>query len=429
MRRELPAGNYSKPREAPPVATVTLADVQAAASAIAGAVVRTPSAVSHTLSEVLGATVVVKFENLQFTAAFKERGARNRLLQLNDDERAAGVVAMSAGNHAQAVAHHARLLGIPATIVMPEGTPFVKVARTRHLGATVELHGGTIAEAAARAEELVAEKGVTYVHPFDDPLVIAGQGTVALELLDDHPDLDAIVVPVGGGGLVAGMAVVSKALAPHVEVVGVQSELYAAMVGTFHDHAVECGGSTMAEGIAVGATGTLTTDARRAARRRRRVRVRAEHRGRRQPLPRDREGRRRGRRCRRPRRADRPSGPLRGTAGRRRPHRRQHRPPPAGVGDHRAASSAAVASPGCASRSTTAPARWPRLTAMVGDAGGNIVEVVHQRLFADIPIRSAEVELAVETLDRAHGERLVVRPSRSRLPGRAWCPSTIPSVL
>src|SRR5205823_5314544 len=156
------------------VGTVTISDVERAALAIEGAVARTPSAVSLTLSEILGATVVLKFEIFQFTAAFKERGARNRLLALTEDERAAGVVAVSAGNHAQAVAHHARLLGIPATIVMPKGTPFVKVARTRHLGGTVELHGDTLEEAMGRGHELV-EKGLTFVHPYDDPLVVAGQ--------------------------------------------------------------------------------------------------------------------------------------------------------------------------------------------------------------------------------------------------------------
>ena len=164
---------------------------------------RTPSARSHTLSEVLGTGIVVKFENLQFTAAFKERGALNKLLTLTDDERRCGVVAMSAGNHAQAVARHATRLGIEATIVMPAHTPFVKVQRTEVLGARVVLHGDGLAEATAEAERLAAE-GRTFVHPYDDPAVIAGQGTVALELLEDHPELDALVVPTGGGGLLAG---------------------------------------------------------------------------------------------------------------------------------------------------------------------------------------------------------------------------------
>jgi threonine dehydratase len=231
---------------------VSLADVEAAAAAIEGAVVRTPSSVSDTLSEILGCTVVVKFENLQFTAAYKERGARNRLLALSAAERAAGVVAVSAGNHAQAVARHASLLGIEATIVMPTTTPFVKVARTQHLGAKVELHGADLGDAMARGRELV-DAGATFVHPFDDPLIVAGAGTVGLELLADHPDLDTIVVPVGGGGLIAGIAVVAAAKAPDVEVVGVQSEEWACYVAGGH-----VGGATIAEGIAVPARGELT---------------------------------------------------------------------------------------------------------------------------------------------------------------------------
>jgi threonine dehydratase len=231
---------------------VSLADVEAAAAAIEGAVVRTPATESQTLSEILGCTVVVKPEVFQFTASFKERGARNRLLALSPEERAGGVVAVSAGNHAQAVARHAALLGIPATIVMPSTTPFVKVVRTKHLGANVELCGANLAEAMVRGKELVAE-GRTFVHPYDDPLVVAGQGTVGLELVADRPDLDAIVVPVGGGGLIAGIATVTAAVAPHIEVVGVQSETWASMVpgGT-------TGGPTIAEGIAVAAPGGVT---------------------------------------------------------------------------------------------------------------------------------------------------------------------------
>lgn len=231
---------------------VTLADVEAAAQAIEGAVVRTRSTVSTTLSEIFGCTVIVKPEVFQFTASYKERGARNRLLALTPDERAAGVVAVSAGNHAQAVARHAALLGIPATIVMPAATPFVKLARTRHLGAVVELHGADLAEAMVRGRELVAQ-GRTFVHPFDDPLVVAGQGTVGLELLADHPDLDTIVVPTGGGGLLSGIAVVAAALAPDVDVVGVQSEAWAALVP-----GGATGGSTIAEGIAVAGAGAVT---------------------------------------------------------------------------------------------------------------------------------------------------------------------------
>jgi threonine dehydratase len=239
--------------------TVTFDDIAAAANAIAGQVERTPSARSRTLSDLLGCDVVLKFENLQFVASFKERGALNKLLRLTDDERARGVVAMSAGNHAQAVALHATRLGIAATIVMPQGTPFVKVQRTRELGATVVLHGVGLAEAAAEAERIATEEGRTYVHPYDDPAVIAGQGTVALELLGDHPELDTVLVPTGGGGLLAGMAIAAEHLAPAVEVIGVQSERYPALAAAFHGRSMDAGGVTIAEGIAVPEPGVLTT--------------------------------------------------------------------------------------------------------------------------------------------------------------------------
>ena len=189
-------------------------DVQAAAAALAGGIVQTPCLPSRTLSDITGAEVVLKFENHQFTASFKERGALNRLLALAPEERARGVCAPSAGNHAQGVAHHAARLGIPATIVMPRFTPGVKVSQTRALGARVVLHGETFDEARAHAEALVAERGLVLVHPYDDPRVIAGQGTVALEMLAAFPDLDALVVPVGGGGLLAGMAIAARAVKP-----------------------------------------------------------------------------------------------------------------------------------------------------------------------------------------------------------------------
>src|SRR5262245_38324664 len=196
---------------------VSFKDVLAAAERIAGAVERTPSTHSRTLSEVLGCTVVVKFENLQFVAAFKERGALNKLLLLDEDERRRGVVAMSAGNHAQAVSYHATRLGIDATIVMPRTTPFVKVQRTRELGAAVVLLGEDLAEAEAEAVRLAQSEGRTYVHPYDDAAVIAGQGTCALEMLADDPDLDVLLVPVGGGGPLAGMALAARHPGPDVE--------------------------------------------------------------------------------------------------------------------------------------------------------------------------------------------------------------------
>jgi len=246
---------------------VTLDLVQDAARRIEGHVVATPCTESRTLSEITGARVFVKFENLQFTGSFKDRGACNRLLHLDGAERRTGVVAMSAGNHAQGVAHFARQLGIPATIVMPESTPFVKVARTRHLGANVITAGGTVADAAGVAERLAATDGLTLVHPYDDPLVVAGQGTIGLEIVDALPAFDAIVAPVGGGGLLGGIAVAVRARRPHAELVGVQTEAYPAMARHFHDQPAPADlrpGPTVADGIAVPVPGGITTELVRA---------------------------------------------------------------------------------------------------------------------------------------------------------------------
>ena len=207
----------------------TIDDVRAAAERIDGAVVRTPMLVSRTLSEIIGAEVWLKFENLQFTAAYKERGALNKLLQLTSEERARGVIAASAGNHAQAVAYHAKRLGIPATIVMPEPTPTVKVTQTAGHGATVVLHGDMFDDAYAKARELALEKGYVFVHPFDDPKIIAGAGTTALEMLEDAPDLDTVVVPIGGGGLMSGVSIAARAIKPDIELIGVEAELYPSM--------------------------------------------------------------------------------------------------------------------------------------------------------------------------------------------------------
>jgi threonine dehydratase len=230
---------------------IVLADVEAAAARIAGRVLRTPTIHSDTLSRVTGAEVVLKLENLQATGAFKERGAANRLALLSAAERRSGVIAMSAGNHAQAVARHASLLGIAATIVMPCFTPATKVTRTAAWGAEIMLHGATLAEAAAHAHALAAETGLVFVHPYDDPAVIAGQGTVALEMLQDAPDLDALIIPVGGGGLLAGCAVAATSLRPGIAVFGAEVESYPAMAQRLAGRPVEVGGATIAEGIAV----------------------------------------------------------------------------------------------------------------------------------------------------------------------------------
>lgn len=240
---------------------VVAADIEAAAAAIEGRILRTPTALSRTLSEITGATVVVKFENFQFTASYKERGALNRLLRLSPDERRRGVVVASAGNFAQAVAYHAGLEGVPATIFMPVTTPATKVTRTSAFGAEVRLVGADFDEAVAHAVKLADDEGQVYLSPYDDAMVIAGQGTVALELLDDAPDLDALVVPVGGGGLLGGMAVACRARCPGIELVGVQAESHAAMVAALYGRSTTTNrvtATTIADGIAVKQPGLLT---------------------------------------------------------------------------------------------------------------------------------------------------------------------------
>ncbi len=237
----------------------TIDDIRSAEQRIKGAVIRTPMLVSRTLSEIIGAEVWLKFENLQFTAAYKERGALNKLLQLSPEERSRGVIAASAGNHAQAVAYHAKRLGIPAVIVMPESTPTVKVTQTAGHGAEVLLHGDMFDDAYAKARELALEKGYVFVHPFDDPQIIAGAGTVALEMLEAAPDLDAIVVPIGGGGLMSGVSIASRALKPGIQLIGVEAELYPSMKCEIEDCHMPLGGDTLAEGIAVKQPGELTS--------------------------------------------------------------------------------------------------------------------------------------------------------------------------
>jgi threonine dehydratase len=237
---------------------ISFADIEAARKTIAGHVLRTPLLPAPPLSALTGADVYVKYENLQVTNSFKERGACVKLAALGADERGRGVIAMSAGNHAQAVAYHARRLSIPATIVMPVTTPFVKVKATEALGAHVELCGETLMQAHERAETIAAERDLVWVHPYDDAHVIAGQGTIALEMLDDVRDLDVLVIPIGGGGLIAGNAIAARAGRPGIEIVGVECALYPSMWNAIHDSAKPCGGATLAEGIAVSKAGAMT---------------------------------------------------------------------------------------------------------------------------------------------------------------------------
>jgi threonine dehydratase len=397
--------------------TVTFDDVVAAARAIDGAVERTPSAHSTTLSEVLGASVFVKFENLQFIAAFKERGALNKLLQLNDDERSRGVVAMSAGNHAQAVAHHATRLGIDAVIVMPEGTPFVKVQRTQVLGARVVLHGTGLGDCFGEAERIASADGRTLIHPYDDVAIVAGQGTVALEMLADHPHLDTLVVPVGGGGLLAGIAVAARHIAPQIRLIGVQSERFPSMVNALNGAGAPVGGTSIADGIAVPRAGTITTalirdlvdDV---------LTVTEEHIEEAMNLLLEIE-----------------KVVVEGAGAAGIAALIEHPDLFAGrnVGivlsggnvDPRLLASVimrGLVRNGRLSRLQIevrdAPGALGQVTTVLGEAGANIVEISHQRMFVDVSARSAELEVVIETLDHDHVERVAAALEAAGYPVR-----------
>ncbi len=237
---------------------VTVADIRASRDVLRGNVLRTPMIAAPRLSDRCGADIFVKYENLQATGSFKDRGALVKMMSLSDEQRARGVITMSAGNHAQAVAFHARRLGIPATIIMPEGTPFVKVGNTEALGGRVILAGETLNDAREETERLAAEEGLTLVHPYDDPHVIAGQGTVGLEILDDQPELDCVVIPIGGGGLISGTAIALKDARPDIEIIGAEVESFPSMYCALRGAAPKFGGPTLAEGIAVKVPGEYT---------------------------------------------------------------------------------------------------------------------------------------------------------------------------
>jgi threonine dehydratase len=387
---------------------VSIADIRRAEAAIAGTVAKTPLVTAPTLSEAARCAVYLKLETQHPTGSFKERGALNKLLTLGDNQRRAGVVAMSAGNHAQGVAYHARRLGIPATIVMPEGTPFTKIDRTEALGAIVLLKGDSLAAARRAADKLAREHGLIPVHPYDDPDVIAGQGTIALEILAERPDLNVLIVPIGGGGLISGIAVAAKALKPDIEIVGVQSALYPSMrevlQGRIPDIAVA--GATLAEGIAVKEPGKLTRrivaalvadillvdDVQ--------VEAAIEHLIDREKLVVEGAG---------------AAGVAALLAN---PERFRGKRVgiviTGGNIDARLLASVlmrGLVREGCLVRLRSelpdVPGALSRLSGVVGGAGGNIVEVHHQRLFQDSSVKRAELDVVVETQNRRHVDAIV----------------------
>jgi threonine dehydratase len=385
---------------------VTLFDIQSARAKIAGAVENTPCLHSKTLSRIFGCEVWLKFENLQFTASFKERGALNKLLSLTADEKKRGVIAMSAGNHAQGVAYHAGRLGIPATIVMPAYTPFVKVRNTEGHGAKVVLTGNTLAEASTHARELAAKHQFVFVHPYDDTYIIAGQGTVALEMLETAPELDTLIVPVGGGGLIAGCAVAAKGIKPSIEIYGVESKTFPAMAQRLRGEAVNVGTETIAEGLAVRDTGELPLAIARElvhevllvdeATIEEAIALLIE--------------------------IEKTVTEGAGATGIAAllQHKETFKGKKVGVvlcgGNIDSRILASILMRGLVREGRLVRVRvsvpdvagsLAKLTKVVGDAGGNIVDLEHQRLFGVFSVKSTEIELTLETRDRAHVTQLI----------------------
>ena len=390
----------------PPELAVAYDDVVRAAEAIRGAVIATRFESSRTLSALLNAEIWLKFENLQFTASYKERGALNKLLSLTPEQRQNGVIAMSAGNHAQGVAYHAHRLGIPATIVMPAWTPTIKVENTRSHGANVILEGQSLEEAYAFAVGHGAEHGLTFVHPYNDPAIIAGQGTVAIEMLKAAPDLDVLIVPIGGGGLISGMAVAAKAINPKIKIVGVEAQLYPSMLNAVKKTKLPVGGDTLAEGIAVTAPGSLTqqiieelvddillvseADLERAVSLLITIeKTVVEGAG---------------------------AAGLAALIGANRLYKGKK------IGlvlcggniDTRLLASVLtreLARDGRLSRLAIdipdRPGQLARVSGIIGKAGANVVEVYHQRVFTDVPAKGTELNLVIETRDRMHLEQVV----------------------
>jgi threonine dehydratase len=378
-----------------------IAEIDAAAARIHGAVERTPQSLSRTLSDICGCVVVLKFENLQYTASFKERGALNKLLLMPEQQRRAGVIACSAGNHAQGVAYHAQRLAVPAVIVMPENTPFTKVVQTERFGAEVVLYGNDLGAAQDRADVLARERSLALIHPYDDAEIIAGQGTIAREMLEDDPALESILVPVGGGGLISGIAIAARALKPSVEVIGVEAALYPAMSQVLRGEEPSAGGVTIAEGIAVKRPGHLTRkivqslvtelllvseDALEDA-----VRLMLE--------------------------IEKSVAEGAGAAGLAAllSNRQRFAGKRVGVvvsgGNIDARLLSAILMRGLVRSGrlvrirvdiSDQPGLLGKVANLIGASGGNIVEVYHQRLFHDVPLKMAELDVVIETRDPQH---------------------------
>ena len=383
--------------------------IRKAAAQIAHAVIATPTVPAPRLSALTGADIVLKLENLQHTGSFKVRGALVKAESLDDASRRRGVIAMSAGNHAQGVAFHCQRMGIPATIVMPKATPFTKIERTSALGAKVLLEGETLSEAAAFAREYATAENLTFIHPYDDPLIVAGQGTVALEMLAAAPDLDVLVVPIGGGGLIAGCAIAAKAIKPGIRIVGVQAALYPAMTRSMQgESAPTGGGSTLAEGIAVKEPGALTrtiikqcvddillvgeplleravnlmvTEAK----------VTAEGAG---------------------------AAPLAALLAEPGLFRGKRVGLVVSGGNIDARIVASILTRGLLRDGriarlrveiTDAPGMLARVAGAIADVGGNVIEIYHQRLFQDVPVTRADLDVVLETRNLAHLQEIVAR--------------------
>jgi threonine dehydratase len=401
-----------------------LSDIRRAAEVIGDAVMRTPSIIAPVLSTLTGAEIILKLETMHRTGSFKERGALNKLTSLSTTERARGVIAMSAGNHAQGVAYHAHRLGIPATIVMPKGTPFTKIERTAAYGATVLLRGETLTEARHEAYEIAAEQNLIFVHPYDCPEIIAGQGTIALEMLADYPDIDVLVVPIGGGGLISGIAIAAKALNPGIQVIGVQTAEFPSMHHVLKGLPIPPAGQTLAEGIAVREPGDLTrTIIERLVddivlvdepQLERAIDMLLQ--------------------------AQKLVVEGAGAAGLAAVLSEPERFAGKRVGlvlcggniDARILSSILMRGMlrnGRLVRIRAAipdmPGTLAKVSRIIGDAGGNIVEIFHQRLFHDVPVKQADLDVVIETRDMAHVKAILDEMTEAGFPTRLLSNSTL----